>query len=83
MRLLRWMRRQISLKSNTCTESVAVYTAGISVKVGAHYPGRSVNQPCATDIERWRGINIDIEGILWFNLSSYATRALLYANFLE
>jgi len=39
------MRRQIFLKSYTCTESVAVDTAGISVKVGAHYLGRSVNQP--------------------------------------
>ena len=29
-----------------------VYAAGISVKVGAHYPGRSAGLPCATDIER-------------------------------
>ena len=35
------MRRRISSKSNTCTESLYVYAAGISVKVGAHYPGRS------------------------------------------
>ena len=42
------MRRQISLKSNTCTESMDVDAAGISVKVGAQYPGRSVNLPCAT-----------------------------------
>jgi hypothetical protein len=31
-----------------------VYAAGISVKVGVHYPGRSVNLPCATGIERCR-----------------------------
>jgi hypothetical protein len=35
------MRRQIDLKSSTCTESMEVDAAGISVKVGAHYPGRS------------------------------------------
>ena len=48
------MRRQISLKSDTCTESMVVDAAGISVKVGAHYPGRSVNLPCATVIVRCR-----------------------------
>ncbi len=36
------MRRQISSKSNTCTESLDVDAAGISVKVSAQYPGRSV-----------------------------------------
>ena len=36
------MRRQISSKSNTCTESLDVDAAGISGKVSAHYPGRSV-----------------------------------------
>ncbi|MGD8449250.1 MAG: hypothetical protein PVJ45_05550 [Desulfobacterales bacterium] len=46
------MRRRISSKSDTCTESMVVYAAGISVKVGAHYPGRSVNLPCATVIVR-------------------------------
>ena len=35
------MRRRISLKSDTYTESMDVYAAGISVKVCAHYPGRS------------------------------------------
>jgi hypothetical protein len=35
------MRRHISLKSSTCKESVAVESAGISVKVGAHYPARA------------------------------------------
>lgn len=39
------MRRPISLKSNTCTERVAVYATGISGKVSAHYPGRSVDLP--------------------------------------
>lgn len=37
----RWMRGPRTLKSKTCTESVVVYGAGISVKAGAHYPGRS------------------------------------------
>ena len=48
------MRRPISSKSNTCTEGMDVDAAGISVKVGAHYPGRSVDLPCATGVERWR-----------------------------
>jgi len=43
----------MSLTPDTCTESADVYAAGISVKVGAHYPGRSVDPPCATAIERW------------------------------
>ncbi len=46
------MRRQISSKSNTCTESTYVYAAGIGVKVRAHYPGRSANLPeCYRDRE--------------------------------
>ena len=48
------MRRQVSLKSNTCAENMVVNAAGISVKVGAHYPGRSANLPRATDIARCR-----------------------------
>lgn len=48
------MRRRISSKSDTCTEGMDVYAAGISGKVGAHYPGRSVHLPCATVIERGR-----------------------------
>jgi hypothetical protein len=39
------MRRPISSKSHTCTESMDVYAAGISVKVSASYPGRSVELP--------------------------------------
>jgi hypothetical protein len=35
------MRRQISSKSDTCTESADVYVTDISAKVRAHYPGRS------------------------------------------
>ena len=46
------MRRQISSKSDTCTESMVVDAAGISVKVGVHYPGRSVGLPRATIIVR-------------------------------
>ena len=44
----------ISSKSETCREGMDVYAAGISVKVGAHYPGRSVYLPSATAAERWR-----------------------------
>jgi len=46
------VRSRISLKPNTCTDSTDVYAAGISVKVGAHYPGRSVDLPCARSVER-------------------------------
>jgi hypothetical protein len=50
------MRRPISSKSGTCPEGVSVYAAGISVKVGAHYPGRSDGLPRATGVERlWEG----------------------------
>jgi hypothetical protein len=48
------MRRQTVSKSNTCTESFDVYAAGISGKVSAQYPGRSVIPPCASDAERRR-----------------------------
>jgi hypothetical protein len=48
------MRRRISSKSNTCTEGMGVYATGISVKVSAHYPGRSADLPCATVAERRR-----------------------------
>lgn len=39
------MRRLISSKSNTCTESADVDVTDISVKVSAQYPGRSAH-PC-------------------------------------
>ncbi len=48
------MRRHISSKSDTCTEGMYVDAAGISAKVGVHYPGRSVALPCATGVERRR-----------------------------
>ena len=48
------MRKPISSRSNTCTEGMGVYAAGISVKVDAHYPGRSVDLPSATVAERPR-----------------------------
>lgn len=51
-----WMRRRRSLKSKTCPESVSVYAAGISVKVSAHYPGRSLNMPKATGAVRHRDV---------------------------
>ena len=46
------VRRPISSKPGTCTEGMDVYAAGISVKVGAHYPGRSVRLPRARNVER-------------------------------
>jgi hypothetical protein len=39
------MRRQISSKSEPCTEDAGVDAAGISAKVGAHYPWRSAGEP--------------------------------------
>jgi len=42
----------VSLKPSTCPEGAAVYAAGISVKVSAHYPGRSADLPCATAAAR-------------------------------
>ena len=46
------MRRPISSKSDYCTESAVVYAADISGKVSVHYPGRSVDLPCARAVER-------------------------------
>lgn len=48
------MRGRIDSKSDTCTEGTYVYAAGISVKVGAHYPGRSVCLHYATVLARRR-----------------------------
>jgi hypothetical protein len=54
------MRRHISSKSGTCTESLYVYAAGISVKVRAHY-STSLGEPvkflgCLRRIVyRWNG----------------------------
>ena len=50
----RRMRRRRTLKSKTCTEGAGVYAAGISVKAGAHYPGRPPVVPCATGVKRRR-----------------------------
>lgn len=61
MRLSYRMRRHTSLKSNTCTEGTVVYTADISVKVNAHYPGRSHHVPLATVVvkrsDAWREVS--------------------------
>jgi hypothetical protein len=54
------MRRPISSKSNTCTESFDVDAAGISGKVGAQYPGRSVILPCASAAERRRNETTEV-----------------------
>jgi len=48
------MRRHISSKSHTCTEGLDVDAAGISVKVDAQYPGRSVDLLSATTVVRRR-----------------------------
>ena len=39
------MRQQKRPKPDTCTERRGVYPTGISVKVGASYPGRSAYLP--------------------------------------
>jgi hypothetical protein len=44
------MRGPISSKSRICTEGVNVIAAGISVKAGAHYPGRPVAVPARATI---------------------------------
>jgi len=41
MRQPQRVRRQKDSKPNSCTESAEVYVAGISMEVGAQYPGRS------------------------------------------
>ena len=47
------VRRPISSKPGTCTERNDVYPTGISVKVSAQYPGRSLVLPArATGVER-------------------------------
>ena len=51
---MRGVRRPISSKPGSCTGRAHVDAAGISGKVGAHYPGRSVGLPSATAIKRWR-----------------------------
>jgi len=37
------MRRPLCSKSDTCAESMDVDAADINVKVGASYPGRSID----------------------------------------
>ncbi len=57
------MRRPISSKSNTCTESSDVDVTDISGKLDAHYPGRSVDgHQCigATPIERWAEASAEV-----------------------
>ena len=49
------IRRPLSLKSKVCTEGVGVIAAGISVKAGASYLGRSPGVPTAAiAVERQR-----------------------------
>src|SRR5437868_11510086 len=47
-----WMRRLISSKSDTYTASLDVYAAGISGKVSAQYPGRSLSLPSGLESSR-------------------------------
>ena len=42
MRQPQWIRGQIYSKSGSCTETVEVDVADISVEVTVHYPGRSL-----------------------------------------
>ena len=46
------VRCPLSSKPDTCTERHDVNPTGISVKVGAQYPGRSACVLCATGTER-------------------------------
>jgi hypothetical protein len=47
-----WVRRPLSSKPDTCTARHGVDPTGISMKVGASYPGRSAGVPCATGTVR-------------------------------
>ena len=56
-RRTRRVRRHISLKPKICAEGTYVDAAGISVKAGAHYPGRPGIMPeRATAAGRWRDV---------------------------
>jgi hypothetical protein len=55
------MRGQINSKSDTCTESMEVYAAGINAKAGAHYPGRSVNLFQPLGLSTSRGVEKDCQ----------------------
>ena len=54
------MRRQVSIKSDTCTEGAVVDATGISMTVGAHYPGRSVRVPWATGVARCWDVRAEV-----------------------
>ena len=66
MRRASWMRRRLSSKSDTCTESLYVDAAGISVKVSAHYPGRSATLLSELQWLRgdWKKMQKSAEGIV-------------------
>jgi len=55
------MRGPIDSKSNTCTESAEVDTAGISVKVSVHYPGRSQDLSSSLGLLSSRGDGKSLE----------------------
>ena len=57
MRHIRWVRRHISSKPYSCTEPGYVYAAGISMKVGVHYPGRSVDLLIELQLSRGDGMD--------------------------
>ena len=54
------VRCPLSSKPDTCTEGYGVNPTGISVKVGAQYPGRSACVPRATDTERCRDAHAEV-----------------------
>jgi len=60
-RRTRRIRSPLSLKSKVCTGGANVDAAGISVKAGAHYPGRSAITPeRATGAERRQEITAEV-----------------------
>ena len=84
----RRMRGHRTLKSETCTEGVVVYAAGISVKVSAHYPRRTppllgnklASQRCGRGRNVRRFINETLNPVLrrwtnYFRLSQTKTFA--------
>ena len=59
------MRRRLSLKPYTYPESVDVYVAGISVKVNAHYPGRSDGEVYFCVMDELGTHDVYRKGVCW------------------
>ena len=79
------MRGRKSSKSDTCPEGVVVDVAGISGKVGAHYPGRSASLPRATGIERcWDGLAEVSRGhSRWLDPAEGPTKLVAFGRFAQ